>query len=115
MYVSFMYSTYFFLFQLSLRKKSLLKLREPQRIRLFFVIRNYFKSGSFNSKKLVKRGLLRQKQLRLLSIKVYRSNVHITGECVGLPLSVYSGNIWRSLLVKKNIVGYPLCFFILLF
>lgn len=110
-----MYSTYSFLFQLDVRKKSLLKLSEPQRIRLFFVISEHFNllvSGG-TSTGSVNKGLLRKNQLRFLSVKVRRSSVRITRNCVGLPLSVYSGSSWKAILVKKGIVGYPLRFFVL--
>ena len=111
----FMYSTYSFLFQLDVRKKSLLKLSEPQRVRLFFVISEHFSLLS-NRRQFISSansGLLSQTQLGLLSVKVHRASVYITLDCVGLPLSVYSGNSWKAVLVKKAIVGYPLRFFVL--
>jgi ribosomal protein S19 len=110
-----MYSTYSFLVQLDFRKKALLRLSEPQRIRLFFVIGEHFIATASLIKQNTGsgRGLLRKTQLGLLSVKVYRSSVCITYDCVGLPLSVYSGHSWKSLLVKKGIVGFPLRFFVL--
>jgi ribosomal protein S19 len=109
-----MYSTYSFLFQLDVRKKSLLKLSEPQRIRLFFVISEHFSLPyRRNQSSVNKKGLLSKMQLRFLSVKVRRNSVRITRDCVGLPLRVYSGNFWKTILVKNGIVGKPLRFFVL--
>jgi ribosomal protein S19 len=110
-----MYSTYSYLFHLDRRKKSLLKLRESQRARLFFVISDHFRciSGKNFGKVRTKGGLLSKQQLSLLRVKVYRSGICVTRDCVGLPLSVYSGNAWCSILVTEGIVGFPLNFFVL--
>jgi ribosomal protein S19 len=110
----FMYSSYSFLVQLDSREKALSKLSESQRTRLFFVIEEHFSTNAINSSTgSIKKVLLRKNQVSLLSVKVYRASVFITANCVGLPLSTYSGNAWKSILVKKGIVGFPLSFFVL--
>jgi len=106
-----MYSTYSFLLQLQLRKKGLLKLSESQRTRLFHFIEQYF-TGRSLVKASAKKSMLRKQQLNLLSVKVFRSTVRITVDCVGLPLSIYNGKVWHSILVKSDIVGFPLSFFL---
>jgi ribosomal protein S19 len=111
-----MFSRYSFSVQLNQRKKALSKLSEPQRIRLFYIISEHFSSLG-NIRAVVRSGkdLLRKSQLSLLRIKVYRSRIRITPDCIGLPVRVYSGKAWKAFLVKKNIVGFPLNFFILFF
>jgi ribosomal protein S19 len=107
------YSTYSFMFQLAARKYSLSKLSEPQRIRLFFVIKEHFLKNNGNAR-IIANSSLRKAQFSLLRVKVFRSSVRLTSDCIGLPIRVYSGNCWCLILVKKGMVGFPLNFFILL-